>query len=78
MLDWVKVYWHCLSKFHRNFKGEYHQMCESSAWEQKTEGSKKKLVEGSKQHFCSCGYNNEGTTWEKLKKDLQTIKENGE
>lgn len=64
MINWIKVWWHCLIHF---FKFDFeppHLMCMTSI----------RLENGFKMRkdYCSCGYNNEGITWneeiEKFKK----------
>jgi len=50
MGQWLKLWWHCL--WLTTFRpGEDHRMCSLSG-------------EDRTKHFCSCGYLNEGKTWD--------------
>lgn len=55
--DWIKVWWHTLVHFFKCDFNPPHFMCSTSSrvlpWG--------KLV---RKDFCSCGYNNNGVTWD--------------
>jgi hypothetical protein len=68
MIDWIRVFFHCLKNLHRNFLGEEHSMCKSSVITVMKNGKK---IPVQVQHFCSCGYLNGGVGWEKVKKDMK-------
>lgn len=63
MFQWLKVWWHCLTHLHSK--------CTFTVI--MGDGSQKK------KHFCECGYNNDGKTWEDVVKFVkeQMEKQNG-
>lgn len=48
----IKVWFHCLI---RMFSKKCHAMCSE------------RINNGKPRHFCSCGYNNNGLTWNEYK-----------
>ena len=54
----VAVWWHCLIKLLGLNLEEPHQMCSSKTADERTK------------HFCSCGYKNNGKTWNELKEEM--------
>lgn len=56
-MKWLKVWWHCLWF---TFSKDRHQMCV------KITGTG--YLKNDRKDFCSCGYLNDGVTWEEEKK----------
>lgn len=51
----IKVHWHCLTHFHKNFKGEDHRVCEAESYVYSSVVSEAQAKVWN--CYCTCHYN---------------------
>lgn len=71
--EYIKVNWHSLINFHKNFKDESHRVSSIKQLERFADGTQKVTFE---RYFCECGYNDDDSKARKIMNNIMNIRRN--